>query len=223
MEEIMELDLNKPGSIGEKSFNILWEKIKSLAAKNILEFGSGVSSIRMARAFPETNIVSIDHDLKYYRKTHTLKRKYCPGSNLNILFSPLRYQWSSGSLFLSYAKNKFSGIFDCVIIDGPQSWLTLRGREVCLYKVYENLRIGAVVVLDDYSREEEKTVLKNWLLTYPGSFRVDVVEEGHHLVFLTKVKQVKPRYFCWSKFIDNLQTNIHLFLRSFKRRFIPAH
>ena len=36
-----------------------------------------------------------------------------------------------------------------MIIDGPPVY-TLRGREACLYQVYDQIRIGGLVILDDF-------------------------------------------------------------------------
>ena len=40
---------------------------------------------------------------------------------------------------------------DCVIVDGPPVY-TLRGREACLYQVYDQIKIGGLVILDDFRR-----------------------------------------------------------------------
>ena len=83
---------------------------------------------------------------------------------------------------------------DCVIIDGPPVY-TLRGREACLYQVYDQIKIGGLVILDDFRRSYEKQIVENWLSVYPGSFAVEIIREDHHLVVLRKIKSVTP---CWN-------------------------
>ena len=66
------------------------------------------------------------------------------------------------------------------IIDGPPVY-TLRGREACLYQVYDQIKIGGLVILDDFRRSYEKQIVENWLSVYPGSFAVEIIREDHHL------------------------------------------
>ncbi|MCY3680381.1 MAG: hypothetical protein OXH16_03230, partial [Gemmatimonadetes bacterium] len=82
---------------------------------------------------------------------------------------------------------------DCVIIDGPPVY-TLRGREACLYQVYDQIKIGGLVILDDFRRSYEKQIVENWLSVYPGSFTVAIIREDHHLAVLRKIRSVTP---CW--------------------------
>ena len=82
---------------------------------------------------------------------------------------------------------------DCVIIDGPPVY-TLRGREACLYQVYDLIRIGGLVILDDFRRSYEKQIVENWLSIYPSSFTVEIIREDHHLAVLRKIRSVTP---CW--------------------------
>ena len=82
---------------------------------------------------------------------------------------------------------------DCVIIDGPPVY-TLRGREACLYQVYDQIKIGGLVILDDFRRSFEKQIVENWLSIYPSSFTVEMIREDHHLTMLRKIRSVTP---CW--------------------------
>ena len=82
---------------------------------------------------------------------------------------------------------------DCVIIDGPPVY-TLRGREACLYQVYDQIKIGGLVILDDFRRSYEKQIVENWLTVYPDSFTVEIICEDHYLAVLRKIRSVTP---CW--------------------------
>jgi hypothetical protein len=107
---------------------------------------------------------------------------------------------------LSYDVDHFFGDekVDCVIVDGPPFY-TLRGREACLYQIYPKLDVGGLVFLDDYSRVDERTILNNWLSVYPDSFSVQIVEVGHQVALLQKLRSVEPHWDNQPRFNDSLQ------------------
>ena len=72
--------------------------------------------------------------------------------------------------------------------------IPLRGREACLYQVYDQIKIGGLVILDDFRRSYEKQIVENWLSVYPGSFAVEIIREDHHLAALRKIRPTTP---CW--------------------------
>jgi predicted O-methyltransferase YrrM len=206
-----ELDLDGDWRITEEAFNCIVELIKNLGCKKIVEFGSGASSIRLAMAFPETKIMSIESDSLFYRETLKLRQKWQKQGNLRVLFSPLGFQMHGPCLFYSYKYQDYLHIngneaIDCVIIDGPP-YFTLRGREACLYQVYNQIPLGGMVILDDFRREGEKNIVENWLSTYPGSFEFQEIDIGHKLALLRKKRHVTPRMFVRAKLFDNLLAN----------------
>jgi len=215
------LNLDFSWRIGEEAFLTIVEKITGLLNKNnanqscttpncIVEFGSGASSIRLALNFPNTNIIAIDGDRGCYQETENLALEFLKPSELfELQYQPLSFQEYGSGKILSYTQAptlepKFP--VDCVIIDGPPFY-TLRGREACLYQVYEQLSIGGLVILDDYNREAEQTILKNWLSVYPNSFAVEILEVGHHLAVLEKKQSVSPNWTGSAKSQDSLEIN----------------
>ena len=162
----------------------------------ILEFGSGPSSIRLAMAFPEAQVLSVEGDWRNYAETMSLMRSFWDKRNLSIKYRPITLESYGDANFLTYEDGMFwddQGEMDCVIIDGPPIY-TLRGREACLYQVYDQIRIGGLVILDDFRRSYEKQIVENWLSVYPDSFTVEIICEDHHLAVLRKIKSVTP---CW--------------------------
>lgn len=197
------LNLDFSWRIGEEAFSKIVEKITELINKKnthqgshtqscIVEFGSGASSIRLALNFPNTNVIAIDGDRECYQETENLALEFLQSSELfELKYQPLSFREYGSGKILSYTQDlasepKFP--IDCVIIDGPPFY-TLRGREACLYQVYEQLSIGGLVILDDFNREAEQTILRNWLSVYPDSFEVEILEVGHQLAVLEKSKQ----------------------------------
>ena len=192
-----QLSLDAGWSIGETAFERITTTLLQMSTvEKILEFGSGPSSIRLAMAFSETHVLSVEGDWRNFAETMNLMQTFWDKRNLSIKYRPITLESYGDTEFLTYE----DGIFwddqkeiDCVIIDGPPVY-TLRGREACLYQVYDQIKIGGLVILDDFGRPFEKQIVKNWLSVYPGSFAVEVIREDHHLAVLRKIRSVIP---CW--------------------------
>jgi len=212
------LNLDFSWRIGEAAFSTIVEKITALInQKNdqssqsyIVEFGSGASSIRLALSFPNTHIIAIEGDRECYQETENLALEFLKPTDLfELKYQPLSFEKYGSGQILSYTQDPklvSNHTIDCVIIDGPPFY-TLRGREACLYQVYEQLSIGGLVILDDFNREAEKTILNNWLSVYPDSFQVEILEVGHHLAVLEKKQAVEPNWDSEAKVKDSLEIN----------------
>ena len=164
--------------------------------ERILEFGSGPSSVRLAMAFSEAQVLSVEGDWRNFAETIDLMQTFWDKRNLSIKYRPITLESYGDVKFLTYEDGMFwddQDEMDCVIIDGPPVY-TLRGREACLYQVYDQIRIGGLVILDDFRRSYEKQIVENWLSVYPGSFTVAIIREDHYLAVLRKIKSVTP---CW--------------------------
>ena len=189
------LNLDTDWSIGETAFESIATTLLQMSpAERILEFGSGPSSIRLAMAFSEAQVLSVEGDWRNFAETMNLMQTFWDKRNLSIKYRPITLESYGDAEFLTYE----DGIFweeeiDCVIIDGPPVY-TLRGREACLYQIYDQIKIGGLVILDDFRRSYEKQIVENWLSVYPGSFTVAIIREDHHLAVLRKVRSTTP---CW--------------------------
>ena len=188
-----QLNLDTGWSIGETAFGRIETLLLEMSpVERILEFGSGPSSIRLAVAFPEAQVLSVEGDWRNYAETTSLMRSFWDKRNLSIKYRPITLESYGDAEFLTYEDGVFGKEeVDCVIIDGPPVY-TLRGREACLYQVYDQIKIGGLVILDDFRRSYEKQIVENWLSVYPGSFAVEIIREDHHLAVLRKIKSVAP-------------------------------
>ncbi len=190
-----QLNLNTGWSIGETAFEKIETLLRQMSpVERILEFGSGPSSIRLAMAFSEAEVLSIEGDWRNFAETTSLMRSFWDKRNLSIKYRPVTLESYGDAEFLTYEDGVFwEEEMDCVIIDGPPVY-TLRGREACLYQVYDQIKIGGLVILDDFRRSYEKQIVENWLSVYSGSFKVEMIREDHHLAVLRKIRSVTP---CW--------------------------
>jgi predicted O-methyltransferase YrrM len=189
------LNLDTPWSLGESAFDRLVAIAQNLPQlKTLVEFGSGKSSIRLAQTFPEAHIYAIESDRHCFRHSQALAQRLAP-HNLTVLHQPLAFQPYGPGEILTYTPAAVlrSLTIDCAIIDGP-AFYTLRGREACLYQIYDQLTLGGVVILDDYRRPSEKAMVQNWQAVYPNSFTAETVPVGHRLAVLTKQTAVTPHW-----------------------------
>lgn len=194
-------------SIGEATFNELVETIRAIRQPSrIVEFGSGPSSVRLALAFPDAEILALESDEQCYQETRSLQAEFLSDGHLEVRYKPLKFHTYGSGRILSYEVDYFFGEekVDCVIVDGPPFY-TLRGREACLYQIYPKLDVGGVVFLDDYSRADEKTILNNWLSVYPESFSVHTLEVGHQVALVQKLRSVEPNWDNQPRLNDSLQ------------------
>ncbi len=189
------LNLDTGWSIGEAAFERIATTLLQISpVEKILEFGSGPSSIRLAMAFSEAQVLSMEGDWRNFAETMNLMQTFWDKRNLSIKYRPITLESYGDAEFLTYEDGMFwEEEIDCVIIDGPPVY-TLRGREACLYQIYDQIKIGGLFILDDFRRSYEKQIVENWLSVYPGSFTVEMIREDHHLAVLRKIKSVTP---CW--------------------------
>lgn len=151
----------------------LMEQFDKYKPKNVLEFGSGVSSLIMARyvVSNEATGTSVESELVHLNKTQHLLKSWGLENTLTVVHADLVEQPT-----LFYEKSSILGDqFDFVFLDGPQSGRY--GKEVRggLFPLFcDKLAKNCVIVLDDYKRRGERRVVANWL----KAGWVDIIEEN---------------------------------------------
>jgi len=202
-----ELVLDDSWSIGEDALRFLVEDLRSLQMEHLVEFGSGVSTVRLALSFPHTAILSIESSHQFYLRTLQLLDRHVPAHRVTLELRGLHWQRHGFGLYQSYRPGPMPARVDATIIDGPP-WWTMRGREACLYQVFDVLRIGGRVYLDDFKRSAEQQIVRNWLSSYPGACRVRSVSCGHGLCVLEKIRHLpRPRRMQLAVLRDNWVRN----------------
>lgn len=194
-------NLDAAWSISEASFEYIGQLISESGYQTMVEFGSGLSTARWLMAFPELSVTSVEHDPQFFSETVLRLKQLGLSERAQVCLSPLQKYWFYGRRFHSYTKPTVPETCDIIIVDGPPSY-TRRGREACLYYVYDHIRVGGVVILDDAKRPDEKAIIANWLALFPDSFECSIVEVGNCLAVLRKIKQVSCRRFAYQPFID---------------------
>lgn len=144
----------------------LFNHAQTISPKKILDLGSGISTLVLAKAAPQATIYSIDNSEEYAAKTRRMLETHGVG-NVDLRVAPLAPH-SSGVDW--YAVEKFADIsdIDILFIDGPPGAFNETARhpafDVCLSK----LSPRAVIVLDDVAREGERNLAEKFAAALPG-------------------------------------------------------
>jgi predicted O-methyltransferase YrrM len=187
--------LDAPWALGRAAFEAIASHLDALAPRQIVEFGSGVSTAALALRFPTTGILSIDHDPRFLDATRArLAEGGATSDRVELALRPLEWQRHGGAPYLGYAPGPFPAQVDAVLIDGPPFW-TRGGREAALYQVMPHLRVGGLVFLDDYGRAGERRMVRHWLSVFRGSLSVEtILEAGHRVAVLRRTDTLAPRW-----------------------------
>jgi predicted O-methyltransferase YrrM len=170
-----ELSLDTGWCLGEATFAVLIQELHSFPVRSLIEFGSGVSSARLALSLPHVKIVSIESDPSHHQRTMQLLERFVPHHDVSLELRTLCWQRHGLAFYQGYGVGQLPASVDAIIVDGPPGW-TARGRESCLYQVFQSLRVGGRVFLDDYDRPAERQIVRNWQASYPGVFDVRELE-----------------------------------------------
>lgn len=152
--------------------------------KTILEFGSGLSTILIARLIKKNNlsckIYSIEHDKKWFDLLNFILKKDGTIENVITIYSPLCFseksknnlEWYNEKIILNNLPENI--FFDLVIIDGPPAHEKSKSlsRYPALPFVKDKLNKSYSVYLDDASRKGEQEVIKYWVDEFKYSYNL---------------------------------------------------
>lgn len=130
----------------------------------VFEYGSGGSTIYMAKRVKE--ISTVESDIYWYSKViRTIRAmgiKNCRMFYAEAPFSRLNHAPINENMYVSYAEKikKFPcNYFDLVFVDG-------RGRELCVRQSLPKIKKGGYLLLDNSDRAEYKAIF-DFMKAYP--------------------------------------------------------
>lgn len=174
--------------------------VRALGAKKIIEFGSGFSTLMMAREIAplENNyLLSIDSSQQYSDMAKEAMEGSGCQAKVEFRVAPLRPRLYGPRLLLSYnlpeGLLEALGPFDLALIDAPHLDY---GRESVLYDVFRALAPGGYIILDDANREDkERAYVRSWQAAYKDAIDPILLEGiGNGLGVIEKISDEKPRY-----------------------------
>lgn len=197
---ISKLEYPGSGAMDPSSCRFLAAFTRALGAKRILEFGSGFSTLMMAREIEAAEgnyLLSIDDSPAYSAKAKAAYETSGCQSRVEFRVAPLRPRFYGPKLLLSYdlpeGLIEALGPFDLVLIDGPYHDY---GRESVLYDAFAAVAPGGYIILDDANRDDkEKNYLRAWKSALGDVIDPVLLEGiGNGLSVIEKISDGKPRY-----------------------------
>lgn len=205
-----------PWSLGDEKYEKVFNIVKKYKCKKILEFGSGVSTLKLSYDFPKSFIHSIESDIKYLKRTQNLLTNYNV-NNVSLLHFPLTFVRYDARVFLTYSIDftLLDSKYDFILIDGPVESITIQGREGVLYNIFNLISNGGIIALDDYHRQNAKKTCRNWLKTYKD--QIVILEESSDILFMQKINSVKKTKFPDSHLLfENWKNLLQLIIKKLK-------
>jgi len=156
----------------------------------ILELGSGVSTIIVGYCLEELGkgrILSIEHDKKYAGITRRNLGLHGLEDYARVIHAPLKELRFGDRTWHWYDRTKLKSIknVDMLVVDGPPGPMQKLSRYPALPVLYKQLAPGAVVVLEDAKRTDERQVVKMWMKEFRG-FEYEFVDTQKGAAILRK-------------------------------------
>ena len=157
-------------AIDFESLSIILNDICINNRKSIIEFGSGFSTIAIAKLIQLNNLkcdfISVEHDEGWLKHTKELLFKEGLENDVNMQYMPLENDWYN----LDFIKeiNVNSTLFDSLIIDGPpaNTYGHEYSRKPVMLKLNDYLANNCFILMHDTDRLAENQIVKNWEKIY---------------------------------------------------------
>lgn len=138
----------------------------------VLELGSGTSSVWLGYALERTGgrLVSVDHDARFGERTRQLLRRHGLADVVQVRDAPLRDLELGGRTYQWYDPAAFEDVdgVDLLVVDGPPGAIGPMARYPALPVLWRRLSPGALVLLDDAGRPDERDAVTRWLAEVGG-------------------------------------------------------
>ena len=154
----------------------LLELSQSSTPARILDLGSGMSTLVLAKSAPQATIISIDNSAEFAGKTKKLLETHGI-TNVDLRVAPLTPHRSGVEW---YDLSKFEDIsdIDLLFVDGPPGSKNPKARHPAIAECVAKLSPRAIVVIDDAGRDGEKDMAHEFAKALPN----------HSLEFLSHEK-----------------------------------
>lgn len=169
----------------------IYEIIKAEQPSQIVELGSGISSLICAYGVQENKhggVFSLDHDKNYSQKTKELLLQHGMEQHVTISYAPLKSQVIKGRECSWYdcSSANCPDDIDLLIVDGPPVKTQKQARYPALDYFHSKLSASATIVVHDALRKEEAAIIDEWLQKYP-EFSKEIIHSEKGIVILRKL------------------------------------
>jgi predicted O-methyltransferase YrrM len=170
--------------------NILISLIRECKPRLVLEAGSGVSTLVTAYTLQEVGegkVVSLDHDEQFAEMSAANIKKHGLQDIATVINASLKEVAIGDKSWLWYDTEQLRnlGPIDMLIIDGPPGITQRLARYPALPILFHQLSEGAVVLLDDALRTDEREIVKLWLKEF-ASFSLEDIDAEKGVAILRR-------------------------------------
>ncbi|MBL8155708.1 MAG: class I SAM-dependent methyltransferase [Anaerolineae bacterium] len=160
----------------------------------VVEIGSGVSTIVNSYALREAgrgSLIALEHEENFAAITADNLIAHQLSSLAQVIYAPLKPVWVDGREFLWYDREQLADIpaIDLLIVDGPPEKTGPLARLPALSVLFDKLNDGAYILVDDFMRTDEHTMVSQWVQAFPLQVvRTYANEKGAAILRKTSVK-----------------------------------
>lgn len=144
----------------------LLQHAKESNPKIILDLGSGMSTLVLAKSAPTAKVISIDNSAEFAQKTRQMLSLHGV-VNADVRVAPLTAH-ASGVDWYEISQLEDVNNIDLLFIDGPPGSKNDRARHPALAECLSKLSPRAIIVIDDASRDGEKDLAHEFVKALPS-------------------------------------------------------
>lgn len=133
--------------------------------RTIVDLGSGMSTLVLAKSAPQAKVISIDHSAEFADKTRKVLESHAI-TNAEVRVAPLTSH-VSGVDWYDLAQLADITNIDLLFIDGPPGSKNPMARHPAIAECMSKLSPRAVIVIDDAARDGEKAMAMDFAAALP--------------------------------------------------------
>ncbi len=151
---------------------VIYREVIDNGRTRVFECGSGSSTIILAyalRSLGAGRVVALEHDAEFARATRLMLAERGLSEWAEIVHAPLADVDIDGTTWRWYDPAAIpEGAIDLLLVDGPPGPTGPMARYPAMPVLAKQLAPGAVIMLDDANREEERAIGKRWRVEFDG-------------------------------------------------------
>jgi predicted O-methyltransferase YrrM len=199
-------------SIDKAVTKALMRIIQDKNISTVVEIGAGFSSIifhySLNKSASDFEVFSIEENVDWFKIPEDLK-ELVDRDSMSFQTGGLSFVFGKFGIHASYMipeKENLKFGVELVFVDGPQYYY---GREGALDGIFEKLKVGCLIVMDDAERYTEQCVIYKWLKVYKGLELIYFKEKfGDKGLAILKVKKPLKRHFSIDAFLLGMMQGI---------------
>lgn len=171
-----------PGGWALGADALLWTltRIGRDARLSVVELGPGTSSVVLGRSLRASSFWGLEHDENFVDVVSRMLAQHGL-NNYSLLHAPLSVGEDGCRWYAEAAVAQLPSTIDLLIVDGPPNLAGSGNRAPAMARLRDRLAPGAMVLVDDTHRKDERAMAHRWCAADPT---LSVVYDGGSFVVL---------------------------------------